>query len=268
MAAARFKIYKLILYGALLLLAAAALWVWREAERTQPGPPPAPPPVYPGFGLRVPEAHEILGIDVSRYQHHIHWPYVTAMEDQGRRLQFVFIKATEGTTWTDPHFTENWLQSRQHGMARGAYHFYNPDSDAVRQFMHFVNHVRLDSGDLPPVLDVETTGRASKKQIREGLRCWLEQAEAHYGIKPLIYTNVDFYMRYLAGHFDHYPLWVAHYGAPKPRIRRSWTFWQYSQEGRVNGIISYVDFNAFRGDSAGFAQLLYPGTASEGQAGP
>ena len=35
--------------------------------------------------------------------------------------------------------------------------------------------------------------------------------EKAYKVKPIIYTNVDFYESFLAGQFDEYPLWVAHY---------------------------------------------------------
>jgi lysozyme len=73
----------------------------------------------------------------------------------------------------------------------------------------------------------------------------------------VIYTNVDFYNRYLGEAFDDYPLWVAHYYQRRePRIKRGWVFWQHSDEGRVNGIRSPVDFNVFNGDSTAFRALL------------
>jgi lysozyme len=83
--------------------------------------------------------------------------------------------------------------------------------------------------------------------------------EANYQVKPIIYTNVDFYNHYLNGYLDDYPLWVAHYLQPrKPRIGRSWHFWQHSEKGRVNGVYGKVDFNVFNGDSAEFRALLVP----------
>ena len=70
-------------------------------------------------------------------------------------------------------------------------------------------------------------------------------------------TNIDFYTKVLGDEFDDYPLWIAHYYQPgKPRIKRSWVFWQHSEEGRVNGIKSKVDFNVFNGDSTDFKNLL------------
>ena len=52
---------------------------------------------------------------------------------------------------------------------------------------------------------------------------------------------------------------MAHYLQPhQPRIRREWSFWQHSEQGRVNGILAKVDFNVFNGDSAAFRALLVP----------
>jgi lysozyme len=88
---------------------------------------------------------------------------------------------------------------------------------------------------------------------------WLDAAEAYYGVRPIIYTYIYFYEKKLDGYFDEYPLWVAHYLQPhQPRIKRQWTFWQHSEKGRVNGILSRVDFNVFNGDSAEFRLLLVP----------
>ncbi|MDE3214382.1 MAG: glycoside hydrolase family 25 protein, partial [Bacteroidota bacterium] len=71
-----------------------------------------------------------------------------------------------------------------------------------------------------------------------------------------IYTNIDFYTRYLEESFHDYPVWIAHYLQPvKPRIDHEWVFWQHSDSGRVNGIRTPVDFNVFSGDSAAFREL-------------
>ena len=52
------------------------------------------------------------------------------------------------------------------------------------------------------------------------MKRWLEIVENHYGVKPIIYTNVDFYNRNLGSEFDNYPLWVAHYyQTEQPRIQ-------------------------------------------------
>jgi lysozyme len=107
------------------------------------------------------------------------------------------------------------------------------------------------------VLDIEQTNGASVTDIQQRAKDWLVMVENQYKVKPVIYTNVDFYENFLAGKFDEYPLWVAHYLVEdKPRIKRNWTFWQYNEAGHVNGIDAFVDFNAFNGDSTDFNNLL------------
>ena len=212
---------------------------------------------YPEFGIVIPESYAIHGIDVSKYQSTIAWEEVKAMKVKNIQLGFSFIKATEGIGNTDPNFKRNWKKTKDNGIVRGAYHFFIGSKDGRMQAENFIDKVKLEAGDMPPVLDAEQLNGASPSQLRAEVKKWLEVVENYYGVKPIIYTNVDFYNKNLGSEFDNYPLWVAHYYQPvQPRISRGWVFWQHSQEGRVNGIVSKVDFNVFNGDSAAFKQLL------------
>lgn len=214
---------------------------------------------YPEFGIPIPAEYEIHGIDVSRYQQNISWDMVKDMNVHDIKLQFAFIKATEGVANMDPYFKRNWKKTKEAGIVRGAYHFFIPTKDGTLQAKNFTDHVLLQSGDLPPVLDVEQAYGAGAAQVRKEVKEWLDAVRNYYHIKPIIYTYLDFYNNYLKGYFDDYPLWVAHYLQPhQPRINRDWTFWQHSEQGRVNGILSKVDFNVFNGDSLSFRALLVP----------
>ena len=212
---------------------------------------------YPEFGILIPESYSIHGIDVSKYQDMIVWEEVKAMKVKNIQLGFSFIKATEGIGNTDPLFKRNWKKAGEHNMIRGAYHFFIGSKDGRVQAENFIDKVKLSPGDLPPVLDIEQLNGATTADIKREAKEWLEVVENHYQVKPIIYTNVDFYNRHLGIEFDAYPLWIAHYYEPEqPRISRSWVFWQHSDEGRVNGIVSKVDFNVFNGDSLAFRNLL------------
>lgn len=214
---------------------------------------------YPEFGIPIPAEYEIHGIDVSRYQQTIAWDMVKDMNVHDIKLQFAFIKATEGLANIDPFFKRNWKKTKEAGIVRGAYHFFIPTKDGTTQAKNFTDHVQLQSGDLPPVLDVEQAYGANATQVRKEIKEWLDAVGNYYHVKPIIYTYLDFYNNYLKGYFDGYPLWVAHYLQPhQPRINRDWTFWQHSEQGRVNGILSKVDFNVFNGDSLSFRALLVP----------
>ncbi|MGJ7032059.1 glycoside hydrolase family 25 protein [Niabella hirudinis] len=214
---------------------------------------------YPEFGIEIPVAYSIHGIDVSRYQKNINWKEVKVMKIGNVGIGFAFIKATEGEKDLDVQFKRNWKQSGKNGVPRGAYHFFIPSKDPVKQAVNFIKNVQLLPGDLPPVLDVEQTGNLPVAVIQARSKIWLQLVERHYGVKPVIYTNADFYDRYLGKAFDDYPLWVAHYYEKrKPRIKRDWTLWQHNDAGHVNGIDANVDFNVFNGDSASFRSFLIP----------
>jgi len=223
-------------------------WVSRKARIVK----------YEVFGIFIPENFSIHGIDVSRYQQIIAWDAVKEMKVKDIQLDFAFIKATEGIGNLDPQFNRNWKKAKQAGIARGAYHFFNSSKDGRAQAENFIKAVALGKNDLPPVVDIEQMNGTSQVVLKRELKKWLDIIENYYKIKPIIYTNVDFYSRNLGKEFDDYPLWVAHYYQyDEPRINRHWTFWQHSEEGRVNGILSKVDFNVFNGDSTEFRNFLY-----------
>ena len=69
------------------------------------------------FAIRIPASYTIHGIDVSRWQERIDWQRVAKMRDNGIRLQFAFIKATEGEKLVDPYFSRNWQLSRENGVS-------------------------------------------------------------------------------------------------------------------------------------------------------
>ena len=212
---------------------------------------------YKEFGIDLPAKYNMHGIDVSKYQQSISWEDVKAMNVKGVKINFAFIKATEGTERIDENFRRNWFNTQKTGIARGAYHFFISSKSGKAQAEIFLETVRLQKGDLPPVLDIEQTNGASMTDLQLRVSDWLLMVEKKCKVKPIIYTNADFYKTFLAGRFDEYPLWVAHYFVKdKPRIGRSWSFWQHNESGHVNGINAYVDFNVFNGDSAAFQKLL------------
>ena len=214
---------------------------------------------YGEFGIHIPTNYAIHGIDVSRHQKRISWKDVEKMNVDGIRFHFAFIKATEGVESVDEHFKKNWKNIRKTKLYAGAYHFFIATKSGKAQAVNFIKTVHLTAGDLPPVLDVEEHYGVKSIDIVKRVKDWLFLVERAYGVKPIIYTNVDFYKKYLKGNFDEYPLWIAHYHQQvQPRIEREWLFWQHSDVGQVDGINTYVDFNVFSGDSMQLQQLLIP----------
>lgn len=215
--------------------------------------------IYPNFGIPIPPAYSIHGIDVSRYQEGISWKMVRAMKEGDIRVKFAFIKATEGTEMTDPCFEDNWAECAESGLVRGAYHYFISSQDGAAQARNFIKHAPVKKGDFPPVVDVEDDANTTPEAMRSALSACLALLEKKYKAKPIIYTNPGFYEVYLKGFYEDYPLWIAHYGQDeKPGINRPWTFWQHSCEGHISGIAPQVDFNVFNGDSVAFQKVLMP----------
>jgi lysozyme len=215
---------------------------------------------YKSFGIRIPVKYQWHGIDVSYAQGKIDWPQVRAMQEDSVRIRFAFIKATEGLLTVDPYFKRNWREAAKAGIVCGAYHFLRPKKDGLWQARFFLQNVIVEKGDLPAVVDIEVLDGATPEKMRRELQAFIIKVQKVTGVKPIIYTSISFYKDYLAGHFDGYPLWIAHYYQQELQLAKTtnWWFWQHSDIARVNGISHTVDFNAFKGDSLDFQRLLVP----------
>lgn len=205
------------------------------------------------------EEFEVHGIDISHYQSRVDWDMV-AVQD----INFAFVKASEGVSLHDSLFMLNWDEMKRVGIRRGAYHFFRPSFPAEEQARNFITQVDMEYGDLPPVLDVEVLDGSSKVQLITGIRTWLYLVEIQYGVKPILYTNIKFYNRYLAGHFREYPMWIARYNRRQPSLAcgREWLFWQYGNQGKLPGIEGDVDFNVFKGSMAELEALCAAPTSA------
>lgn len=190
------------------------------------------------------DGYEVHGIDISHYQSLIQWDTIADQE-----IHFAFAKATEGGSWQDKHYCNNWKEMKRVGLKRGAYHFFRPTVSAIDQMRNFAEQVDLETGDLPPVLDVEVADGVSKTVLIERVREWLLLAEAQYQVRPILYSNYNFYREHLAGEFAEYPVWIARYSERTPYLSRhkEWDFWQYGDRGRLAGIEGDVDLNVFNG---------------------
>lgn len=199
---------------------------------------------YDQFGIKIPTQFQVHGIDVSHHQGSINWKMVKEMTDKDIKLDFAFIKATEGLTHTDSRFAYNWENSKKEQLIRGAYHYFKPHQKGEDQANHFIRHVNLEKGDFPPVIDVEEKGTIASATLMKGLLKFAKKIESHYGVKPIIYTYHDFYKLNFDDTFEDYTLWIAHYNVRKPN-NNQWNFWQHSDKGRVSGINTPVDFNVY-----------------------
>lgn len=211
-----------------------------------------------GYGVCMPHGYQVHGIDISHYQGDINWKMLKQTRQGQFPIHFIFMKATEGGDFPDDKFVENFDSARAHGFIRGAYHFYNPKTDAAKQADFFIRSVKLESGDLPPVLDIEKKGKDMKK-LQQDLKVWLRKVEDHYGVKPIIYASYKFKTRYLNDSvFNTYPYWIAHYYVDSVQYQGDWKFWQHTDVGTLPGIDEKVDLNIYNGTTESLRSLLIP----------
>ena len=206
------------------------------------------------------EKYDIKGIDVSSYQGEIDWEELSS-----QNISFVFIKATEGSTFVDKNFAYNFQEAKKTVLAVGAYHFFSYDSSGKTQAENFINTVIPFEGMLPPVIDLEFYGNKEKnppdrEAVALQLKTMLEILEAHYGQKPLIYATEKSYKLYLSDDYNEYDIWIRNV-VTKPELtdNRTWTFWQYTNRGKLdgyNGKEKFIDINVFNGSSEEYTLYL------------
>ena len=209
-----------------------------------------------GYGVCMPHGYKVHGIDISHYQGNINWKMLEQTRQGQFPIQFIFMKATEGGDYPDKRFVANFDSAKAHDFIRGAYHFYNPTTDADKQADFFINTVNLEPGDLPPVLDIEKKSKDIKK-LQADLKHWLRRIEDHYGVKPIIYASYKFKTKYLNDSvFNSYPYWIAHYYVDSVKYQGEWKFWQHTDVGTLPGIDEKVDLNIFNGSKTELKKLL------------
>ncbi|RYG05656.1 MAG: glycoside hydrolase family 25 protein, partial [Chitinophagaceae bacterium] len=128
------------------------------------------------------------------------------------------------------------------------YHYYRPNENSIEQANNFIKNVKLQKGDLPPVLDIEKLPKEqSLDSLKVGLRRWLKRVEEHYNVKPIIYSGESYYSDFLEEEFSEYTFWIANYNFFVEQIQPGWMFWQFTESAEVPGIPGKVDLNVFNG---------------------
>ena len=201
---------------------------------------------YPHFDSPIINSKRyIFGLDVSKYQGRINWDIV---KQSNHPIKYVFIRATMGDDRKDIRYRYNWKEVKRIGLIRGAYHYYDPNENSTLQANNFISTVKLEGGDLPPVLDIEADSKYGQKNLIKGLKNWITIIENHYGVKPIIYSTRGRYISIIRKNFSEYPGWVASYTSKDKINNIKWTFHQFSDNIRVKGIKGGVDGNDFNGN--------------------
>ena len=176
------------------------------------------------------------GIDVSSYQ-------PAAYDTDG--LSFVFVKATEGRTYTNPKLTDQTKRARDAGLVVGFYHFLWP-GDLTAQAEHFLGEAPLRPGDVLAV-DWETTGGGTRASAAEKDRFLREVKELRPHHRVVLYANRHFWLDVDTTSYAGDGLWIADYvTAGKPRVQAEWRFHQYTDDPLDKNVASFSSMSALR----------------------
>jgi lysozyme len=210
-------------------------------------------------------ADMLPGIDVSQWQGTVDWAKVGSSD-----VRFVIMRATRGAAYLDPMYGTNLTGASAHGLVVGAYHRAKPagaPGDAEAEADHFVQVARNAPGDLVPALDIEERGGLSVAGLQDWVRTWLARVRSKLGVRPMVYTSPYFWRTAMGDSQwfaqNGYVVWVAHWGVNRQNLDvpaqgwagGDWTFWQYTNRGRVAGIAPAVDRDRFNGTNLHRAEI-------------
>jgi len=222
-------------------LSALALWAYLSGDWV---------PNHPSL-----KKFPVRGIDISHHQEAIEWGKV-----KSAGIQFAYLKATEGGDLVDRQFPANWNASREAGLTRGAYHFFTLKTPGADQARNFMAVVPAEPDTLPPAIDLEFSGNSrnlpAAADFQRELSEFISQIRARYGREPVIYTTYGFRDRYLKN-FPVRRLWLRDVvTTPRFHGNPDWTFWQFSDRGKVPGVSGFCDLDVFAGAPDKFDSLL------------
>lgn len=183
-----------------------------------------------------------VGIDVSKWQGLPNWPQVVG---DAQHIKFVFVKATQGTTYTDVNFDANCKGANSVGLEVGAYHFFDA-GDSVAQANHFVAAVKPELLKRELVLDLESNpSNLSNAALTDAAVAFFNQVSALTG-RPkdqlALYTNKNYLAKLDLSKLAGIRIWIAAYGVSDPGVANA-EYWQNSETGHVAGISGYVDID-------------------------
>lgn len=185
------------------------------------------------------------GIDVSEWQGEIEWERV-----RNSGIRIAYIRASEGNNYIDPDFMRNYFGAKENDIKVGFYHYLTARNkeEAREQAEFFVSAVKGLSIDCRLAMDFENFGELTMNEINAISETFLEEVARLSGKEVIIYSDAyNAAYTFSSELASKYPVWVADYYVEKPGNGKwpSWDGFQYTDEGRIDGIEGYVDRDYF-----------------------
>lgn len=192
---------------------------------------------------------ESYGIDVSEWQGNIDWMRVKNSGISFAMIRCGFREYVGGLIHEDAKFRENMEGAINAGLIVGVY-FYGGarnNEEALEEAEFTYNLIKDYTLTYPVAYDIEafTEGRltgANKSIVSDSVVTYTETL-ASYGYQTMVYSYKTAFTDILdTGKFDGMLIWLAHF-AESTDYHGNYNMWQYSEEGRVDGILTAVDLN-------------------------
>ena len=195
------------------------------------------------------------GIDISENNGSVNWALV-----KRDNIDFAMIRigyrgyGQAGRIVEDSKGKLNIEAAKKAGVKVGVY-FYTQainETEAIEEANWILNTIKGYSVDYPVAIDFENSGangRADNLDIntRTKIAKAFCQTIQNAGYTPMVYTNVNWANNYInMNELTKYETWIAHWTyntAKLPSYNKSYTMWQYSNKGIVNGVPGNVDLN-------------------------
>lgn len=199
-----------------------------------------------------------LVLDVSEFQSSINWKKVKAAGVQGVIVRCGYRGAEKGTLQEDSMFMEHIKGAFKAGLKVGVYMFTEAvnANEGKEEATYALNQLKKSGVKIsyPIAIDTEAVyykkngkryaGRAnniSKAARTEAIKAFCQEIKVQ-GYEPMIYASTSWLNNKLNMSKLPYKVWCAQY-APKCEYKGEIVMWQYTSEGRVDGVKGDVDMN-------------------------
>ncbi len=198
---------------------------------------------YSYFGFSKSNEPLMKGIDVSVHNGNIDWQKV-----KNAGIQFAILRAGYGRELSqkDTRFEENYRNAKAAGIPVGAYWYsyaITPE-EAQLEADVFLKVIKGKQFEMPVYFDLEEKNQfdLGKEKVSAIMRAFLEKIEkAGYFVG--LYGSASSLTTHTAdGIKSRYTIWLAHW-TNQTNYSGDYGIWQYSSEGKVNGISGNLDMD-------------------------
>lgn len=243
------KRFWLVFFGAIVLLVIAGVWVVYDYTLTPP-----PPPIVTDEAIdivRHPQTDSAWGIDISHHQGTIDWSKMNG----DKRPDFVFLKTTEGTHFTDNRFEDYKEHLIKLAIPFSGYHFMRFNKNGEDQANYFLRKAQPKKGQLIPVVDIEYQRHLYTDEIAQrNIDLFMETIRSAIGVYPIVYCEEKYYHKYLKKKYKgKIILWIANY---KRMPTSAWDIWQKTDKFQHPSFKKRIDYNILQHHRIGMKDLI------------